>query len=365
MHPFYRLIIGMTMTVALLCGFLHNSWPDAAVSLKRLHVFLFNLCTGGALILYFTAGRGIVTNKVKAYFCLALAYSLCAASGLYLPALFISLPLVIIVESVRIKRFSFFPWDFFDPETPVGDKFCHAAVLCLSMALVTASLVMLNNGYFHVLDYEKLSLDVFFLGYSFPISLVTMSVMFSFMKPSGSGPDRFLNEMSFWLVNLGVITFFVFIIIEWFVPEIAAALVLSITVFVIFYLFIKNAPDAQQKAFLTSGMLFLVLTAFTGIFYIARYFFPSLDRYSEFALTLHAMVSLYGWNLSGLFVIIRFEDFPIRMNSILPILLHWIIVLVLAPFGRHLAVFSIMAITAYTVLLFIVFVSKGEKKQWT
>ena len=66
------------------------------------------------------------------------------------------------------------------------------------------------------------------------------------------------------------------------------------------------------------------------------------------------MVSLYGWNLSGLFIIIRWDDFPIRLNSTLAIALHWGIVLALAPLGRFVLPVSALAMVAYVALLLVV-----------
>ncbi len=357
-----RLLLGLTMTLALLAGFLHSLWPEALVSFKRLHIFLFNLCSGGALILYFTEGKNTFSPKVRLFFFLTLLYAFAAAAGWYIPAMLLSIPVVLIVESVRIERFSFFPFDFFSPETSVSSKFNHASLLCLSCGLVIASLVILNNEYLRLVSYEKLTLEVFFLGYSFPISLITMSVMFSFMTNRQSLLVAILMELSFWLVNLGVIIFFVFIILGLFIPEITMAITLFLSVCMIFYLFLMTAPRIQQKAFLTSGMVFLMFTGFTGILYILRYFVPVFDRYHEIVLLLHAMVSLYGWNLSGLFIIIRWDDFPIQLNSGYAIVLHWIIVLVLVPLGRYFSPLAPFIILAYVALLGIVFMGRSTRE---
>ena len=112
-----RLLLGLTMTLALLSGFLHSLWPEALVSFKRIHIFLFNLCSGGSLILYFTEGTTTFSPRVRLFFFLTLLYALSAAAGWYLPAVVLSFPLVVIVERVRCERFSFFPFDFFNPKT--------------------------------------------------------------------------------------------------------------------------------------------------------------------------------------------------------------------------------------------------------
>ncbi len=355
-----KTVFGVTMTLALLFGFFHTIWPEAAISFKRLHIFLFNLLSGGSLILYYTEGN-IFTKAVRTYFVFAFLYALSAAASLYIPTLILSIPLLVVVESVRIKRFSFFPFDFFARNVSVSAKFNHAALLCLSIGIIFASLVILNNEYLKLVSYEKLTLEVFFLGYSFPVSLITMSVMFSFMTERESRFISVLKEIGFWFVNLGVIVFFVFIIFELTILEITVATILFITVWMIFLLFLVTAPKVQQKTFLISGMVFLLFTALTGIFYILKYFYPSLEQYREYLLVLHGMVSLYGWNLSGLFIIIRWSDFPIRLNSTLAITLHWGIVFVLVPIGRYAPPVFAAAIAAYVVLLMIVFAGRTSK----
>jgi hypothetical protein len=357
-----KLLLGVTMTLALLSGFLHAVWPEALVSFKRLHVFGFNLLAGGSLILYYTEGADAFSGRIKAYFSLALLYALFASIGSYIPTLILSIPLFVLVESVRIKRFSFLPTDFFR-RIPVSEKFNQAALLCLSIGIVFASLVILNNEYLELVAYEKLALDVFFLGYSFPVSLITVAVMFSFMTERKRPLVALLEEIGFWSVNLGVVVFFVFIIFGLVVPEIIAATTLFATVFMIFFLFLATAPRVQQKTFLVSGMAFLLLTALTGILYILQYFVASLYEYREQILVFHAMVSLYGWNLSGLFIIIRWRDFPIQLNSALAIALHWGIVVVLAPIGKYVLPVSALAMVAYVGLLLIVFAGRAATEE--
>jgi hypothetical protein len=357
-----RLLFGVVMTLALLFGFLHVIWPGSPCSFERLHIFGFNLLTGGSLILFHTQGRGVLTRRVKSYFALALLYALFAACGWYIPALILSVPLFLVVESVRIQRFSLFPFDFFR-RAPVSDKFNQASLLCLSLAIFFASLVILNNEYLHFVDYRKLTIEVFFLGYSFPVSLITMSIMFSFMTEHESRLVNVLKEIGFWSVNLGVIIFFILIIFELGIPEMVVATTLFFAVWMIFFLFLATAPNVQQKTFLVSGMVFLLFTALTGIFYILVYFYPSLDRYREPSLVLHAMVSLYGWNLSGLFIIMRWGHFPIRLRAALAIALHWLIVLVLAPLGKYVLPVAALAMVAYVSLLGVMLAGDAHEEE--
>jgi hypothetical protein len=177
--------------------------------------------------------------------------------------------------------------------------------------------VILNNEYLKILSFKKLKLDTFFLGFSFPLSLITMSVMFSFMKDDLKQVTRVLKNIGFWVINLGVITFFMFILFERLGLQLVITTVLFMTVIMIFYLFDTSALQMQQKSFLISGMIFLLLTAVTGIFYIILEFFPAYytPDTSRLLLKIHSFASLYGWNLSGLSVICRYEDFPIRLHS--------------------------------------------------
>jgi len=348
-----RIALGSTMLLAFGCGFAHSLWPEAGISFDRLHVFLFNLCSGGTLILFYSGGSGKSSTRARAFFVLSLLYAACASMNWFVATLVLSLPLAILVESVRVARFGLLPWGFFSRSTSVAEKFEQASLLCLSLAIVIASLVIINNEYIGWLSYPKLTIDIFFLGYSFPISLVTMSLMFRFMRAGR------VSTAAFWLVNLGVIVFFVFIIAGWYGGEIIASITLTITVATVFALFIARAPRVQQKAFLISGMSFLLLTAISGVLYILRYYFQAIEDMHSFLLVLHATISLYGWNLSGLLIIIRFGDFPIRLNSALFIGLHWIIVLVLSPLGEFSVIFSAAAVLGWAALLVFVFFSRA------
>jgi hypothetical protein len=179
--------------------------------------------------------------------------------------------------------------------------------------------------------------------------------MFVMMEERRSLPVRFLKELSFWAVNLGVIFFFMFILLQMITAEIAISLSLFITVIIIFFLYLRLGIRWQPKAFLTSGVVFLIMTAVTGIAYILLYVLIPQPTGGKLLLKLHALISLYGWNLNGLAVICRYDDFPIQLHSGRVILFHWIIVLVLAPLGFYFRPMSILAVTAYGVFLSIIF----------
>jgi len=182
------------------------------------------------------------------------------------------------------------------------------------------------------------------------------------MNRSDEKPVGWLKEVGFWNVNLGVIIFFLFIIFEKLMPQVFVTSILFLTVAMIFILYRKLGKQIQQKNFLTSGMTFLLVTAVTGIAYI--YFQLTSDYTPEkykWLLRLHAFAALYGWNLCGLAIICRYDDFPIRLHSKSIIVMHWVIVMFLAPFGNYNPVLAILATVSYAVMLYFILFSKGIK----
>lgn len=349
------------MTTALAFGFLHQFFGHVSLNFDRLHIFLFNLCSGGTIVLYYTEGLKHLSLKASAFLVISLCYACFAFFELYPLAIFCSLILAGIVESIRIRCFSFFPWDFFDAKAPISKKFNQASLLCLSMGLVISSVVIVNNEYLHLVTIPKLKLDTFFLGFSFPLSLITMSVMFSIMKPARESISVFIRNLCFWTVNLGVIIFFMFILLEKLAPQVLVTTLLFACVGTILYIFLNNVDSLQQKTFLTSGMLFLLYTAISGIAYIILEFFPmQYEQSSKLLLKIHSFTALYGWNLSGLAVILRYEDFPIRLHSRRLILAHWIIVAFLAPMGYYYPLFAFLATGGYCLLLCLLFFTRGK-----
>jgi hypothetical protein len=357
----FRAMLLVLMLMALCFGFLNLFVPHVIpYDFARLHIFLFNLCSGGTVILAFTQGVGRISKTVLAFLGLSLVYAVLAFLEQYIPVVIITLLLIALAERVRMARFSFFPWDFFQADAPVSGKFHHAALLCLSMGLLISAVVILNNEYFHVVSMPKLQLNTFFLGFSFPVSLITMSLMFSFMIDK----DRLtllLKNLGFWNVNLGVIVFFLFIIFERLMPQVAVTLILFFTVIMIFYLFMALGKQIQQKTFLLSGMGFLLYTAVTGIVYILYEMMPgySSEKY-HWLLRAHSFAALYGWNLCGLAIICRYHDFPLRLHSRHLIYLHWVTVILLAPLGTYFRPFAVLTVIFYAALLFMILFSKGH-----
>ncbi|MEW5735167.1 MAG: hypothetical protein AB1921_09950 [Thermodesulfobacteriota bacterium] len=336
------------VTAALGFGFLHHlTAKDALPDFLRLHIFWFNLVSGGSVILFRVSGRAGKTLAV--FFFTALIFSLAAAFNLYLLSIACALVLFGVVESVRIPRFSLFPVNFFT-RAPVSEKFMQASLLCLSIGLLLCSLAMANQSFGHWFSAEKFSLNTFFLGFSFPVSLITFSVIMEDMK----GPRRtafLLQNACFWVINLGVITFFLFILTGKKAAQIGVSSLLTAGVLCALVLYSRLAESGQKKAILSSGMIFLLATAASGIAYIIAEFFPQSAFPGDFTLRLHAFVSLYGWNLSGLIVIARLPGFPLALPLRRTIALHWAVVAVLCPLGYFYPAAAVCAVALFAVFL--------------
>lgn len=353
----FKTLLLVMMSAALACGFFHHLVPPAVLNFERLHIFLFNLCSGGTLLIYYTEGRYRLSRRGICFLVLALAFALCAFLQWYLPTLLIPLGLAYLVETVRIDHFGHrFPWGLFSFREPVPRKFHQAALLCLSLGLSLSSPVILNSVYLHWFTIEKLKLDTFFLAFSFPVSLIAMSAIFTLMHSETLRVIALLKEISFWVINLGVIIFFVCILAGFFAAQVVIASLLFVTVVCIFYLYWHEGIRLQQKAFLGSGILFLLITSLTGIASIVLSFSSAYSpELSQFLLRLHVFAALYGWNLSGLVVISRQGDFPLRFRSRTLIFTHWVCVLVLCPLGYFQPVFAVLAVIVYVWLLLLFF----------
>lgn len=375
MNPKFKILLIFIMTCALSFGYLNQFLPvELQRNFERLHIFLFNLCAGGGILLYFSEYKKI-TARVILFMILAACYAVLAFFEMYIPAVATGFILAALVESVRIKRFSWLPHSFFKTATPVAEKFHHAALICLSVGLAMSSLVIINNKFLHLVYMEKLTLDTFFLGFSFPLSLISMSVIFSLMHENmtfnkdknGPNVDRLimiLKNACFWIINLGVIIFFLFILFEINLYQIMVTSVLFCGVSLVLGLYWNLGGNIQQKHFLTSGIMFLVGTAITGIMYIAFTFSPGYthEKYI-FLMRCHAFLALYGWNLSGLAVLIRREDFPIKLHSGKLVIFHWFTVALLCPLGLNNQFFAIAAVLCYCIILYFFMFSKGTRDE--
>lgn len=357
----FKITLWIIMTAAMTCGFLHHLVAPGVMNFERLHIFLFNLCSGGTLLIYFTEGKPRLSIRGCAFLLLALTFALCAFLKWYTATLVIPLLLSLLIESVRVRHFGrCIPVTLFSAGESTSRKFHQASLLCLSLGLMISSLAIYNSEFAHWFILKKFKLDTFFLGFSFPISLISMAVIFSLMRKQAKPAIVFLKELSFWIINLGVIVFFLFILANWFIPQVVIATVLFLTVALVLFLYWQQGIQLQQKAFLTSGILFLLVTSITGILYILLAFSATYDPAESLPLLrMHAFTALYGWNLSGLAVISRHDDFPIQLHSQQVILLHWLTVFILCPLGYFYPVVAILAVLCYGRLLFLLLFSQG------
>lgn len=349
-----RWLLPVMMALALACGFLHLLIAPDRVNFERLHIFLFNLCSGCTLLLYYSEGQPRLSRQGWLFLLLALLFSVSAFFKWYGLALLLPWPLALIVERVRLACFGhLWPRGLLSSREPVWRKFHQASLLGLTLALLLASGVLINQQFGPWLRLERFTLDTFFLGFSFPVSLIAMSVIFQSLEPAGQGSWlRQLAELSFWGVGAGVIVFFLFILAHLFVPQLIMASLLFLVVLVILLLYNRLGRPGQQKTFLTSGILFLLVTGITGILYIFYSFSQPYDPAQlKPLLKVHAFTSLYGWNLCGLAVICRRADFPIRLHSLRVNSLHWLTVLILCPLGYFYLPIALLALTCYVFLL--------------
>ncbi len=355
----FRLSLFTAMTAAFMFGYLDHYFQ---MNFERLHIFLFNLTSGGFTILYLTEGRKSPSFKTFLFFLLSILYAVLAFMKFYIAAAGAAVILAMIVESFRIKKFSFFPALFFKRDSPASEKFHHASLLCLVLALLLSSFVILNDTYFNLFHFEKLTLDVFFLGFSFPVSLITMSIIFGIIEDKGRKIILTAEHLLFWFISGGVIIFFIFIIMKFLPGEVFISFFLFITVLFIFAIFFRYGRMMQQKYFLVSGIYFLMATAVTGILYIIVKPLNYDELYGKIIIRMHAFYSLYGWNLTGMMVIIRWDDFPIALKTKKAIYYHWGVILVIAPFAKFYPVLIIPSIAAYTAFLAVFFFSGKESE---
>ena len=105
-----------------------------------------------------------------------------------------------------------------------------------------------------------------------------------------------------------------------------------------------------------------MVTAISGIAYIIAEALPGYtsEKY-QWLMKLHAYTSLYGWNLCGLTVICRYDDFPIRLHSPGVVLLHWVSALVLAPLGYYYPAAAVAATLAFSLFLCLVLFSSRSR----
>ena len=357
-----KILFSILMITALCFGFIEIYFPVENYSFERLHIFLFNLCTGGSILLYYTQGKQSVSYTVGLFFIGSLLYALSAFLKFYPVTILVSVMLFVIVEKVRIEKFSLFPSGFFKSDESISKKFHQASLLCLSIGIAMATLVILNNEYFNIVTMRLLTLNTFFLGFSFPLSLITLSLVFGMLEKLENTSARGIMEVCFWAITVGVITFFIFMLFEKILPQIFITATLFTVVILVFMLYALFADKIQQKLFLTSGIGFLIFTAVTGIAYICLMMGESYNHHNtKWLMQMHVFASLYGWNLCGLSIICRVDDFPIRMHSLTVIGIHWLTAVILAPLGIFYPLFAVLAVVGYTFITLTLFFSYNSR----
>jgi hypothetical protein len=362
MNTKLKILFSILMITALCFGFIEIYFPIENYSFERLHIFLFNLCTGGTILLYYTQRSDRVSKIVGLFFLGSLVYAFSAFFKFYPLTILVSILLFVIVEKIRIEKFSVLPLGFFKSEESVSQKFHQASLLCLSIGIVMASVVILNNEYFKLVTMRMLTLNTFFLGYSFPLSLITLSLVFGMLEKLENTSARMIMEVCFWTITLGVIVFFGFMLFEKMIPQIFVTAALFTAVILVFMLYTIFAEKIQKKLFLTSGIGFLIFTAITGIAYICIMMSEGYDHHNtKWLMQMHVFASLYGWNLCGLSIICRVDDFPIKMHSLTVIGIHWLTAVILAPLGIFYPLFAVFAVIGYAFITIVLFFSHNTE----
>ncbi|AWB10436.1 hypothetical protein TDSAC_1087 [Thermodesulfobium acidiphilum] len=364
MTRYEKLTIFSFVAIGFVLGFAGSVIPNqknlllwtssTSFQIQRLHIFFFNLIAGGTIILWFTKKETNFSKSTWLYLIISSIYAFSLFLNLYTVSLISGTLLIFIVESVRIKYFGILPFAFFDYKVRVCKKFHLASLLCLSIGIFLAQLAILNNYFIKIIPHDILPLNYFYLGFSFPLSLIIFSIIYDLIDNKNTIAFKLQKEISFWLVNLGVITFFVFIILKIVVGELICASLLIIYILFTAYLFIKNSKHFENKKFLLSGLMFLIITSITGFLMIClQFFYSNIQSYqtlNNFLLQIHGYLALYGWSLSGLIVIIRKLHIKNKFPNNTNIFFHWFLLAILVPLGifnSWFALFSAILFTFY------------------
>jgi hypothetical protein len=76
-----QIILMGLMVATLLFGFLNLFIRRATLyNFERLHIFLFNLCSGGAILIYYTESQKVLSTKGRLFLILAVIYAVCRVS---------------------------------------------------------------------------------------------------------------------------------------------------------------------------------------------------------------------------------------------------------------------------------------------
>lgn len=321
--------------------------------IKIFHIFFFNLVSGGLVILYMSENKRI-TFALITYILSSVLFILFIWYKLFYIAFIFPLIMAVVTEKIRYRLFSFFPLGFFMKDINVMAKFHHAALLCLSITHILMSVTLLNNHYFSWWYLLKLNIDIFYLAYSFPVSLTIISYIMAYIYSEKNASLNNIKNLVFWILNLGVIILFFGILLENVTIEIFISLVLTLGVAGLFYIFWVYFPFGSSKIILISGLFFLFVTAISGIFYAVLDAYPQYSYIKKYLLKLHAIFSLFGWNLNGLIVVLktRYEPSNNRYNPVITfVALHWISLIVTIA-GLHSFWITFSGIALFIMTLF-------------
>ncbi len=344
-----RWIAFLTIFAAVVLGTLGQAGAlgDRA-HFTSLHFFLFSLTTGGTLLLIRLSGRKGIGPRETVFFAAGIIFAVSAGLGFEPGGVASALVMAALVEQVRWKRFSWFPLDFFRP-VKASLKFEQASLLCLSIGLVLSAATILNNGHLHLLSLHKLDLHVFYLGFSFPLSLVTYALIWRRAEGSKNAPGPFVSEYSFWALNLGVILFFVFIVAEVFFMQFLLALLLLTVVGTAMYVHLRSRPQDREGKLLWSALGFLALGSLSGTLYVSV-LWGIEHLYSHYLLSFHSAANVFGWNMTWMLIAARPTEPDSRVSPWVLIPVHWLF-MVMLPLARASALMALPATALCLVLL--------------
>jgi hypothetical protein len=117
MTPRLKMLLWCLMTAGFIFGYaglvlpnqtaiLETPRPDS-YQFQRLHIFLFNLVSGGTVLLCFTQGQQKSSRRLRVYIVGSLIFSLVAFLNLYAISIALAVMLALVVESVRIEKLRF------------------------------------------------------------------------------------------------------------------------------------------------------------------------------------------------------------------------------------------------------------------
>ena len=198
-------------------------------------------------------------------------------------------------------------------------------------------------------------MHVFFLGFSFPISLSIFSTVFKRIESTGRHYPRIFGEFCFWGLNLGVISFFFFIIFEIYPLQMVAALALFGATILTIIMHVTRSERGDEWLMLSSAFGFLILGSLTGIFYVLI-LWKSAAYTSGGFMSLHSAATIFGWNLTWILVTSRHKKLPLVVGTGKLVVMHWAFVLLIPP-ARTDATFSVIATIACLALLGLFFFS--------